>query len=279
MRKESRSKIIKYIILVVVGIVMIYPVIWLFFASFKSNEELFGSASLIPKKFMWDSYIEGWKGTGQYGYGTFFLNTIKLVIPTVIFTVLSSAVVAYGFARFRFPFKKILFALMISTLMLPNAVVIIPKYMLFKNLGWIDSYNPFIVPAIFAGYPFFIFMLVQFFRGLPRELDEAAIIDGCNSFTIFLRIILPLSKPALISAGIFQFMWTWNDFFNSLVYINSVSKLTLPLALRISLDSSASVNWNQIMAMALVTIIPCIVVFFLAQKHFVEGIATTGMKS
>lgn len=279
MRKESRRRIIKYIILVVVGIVMIYPVIWLFFASFKSNEELFGSASLIPKKFMWDSYIEGWKGTGQYGYGTFFLNTIKLVIPTVIFTVLSSAVVAYGFARFRFPFKKILFALMISTLMLPNAVVIIPKYMLFKNLGWIDSYNPFIVPAIFAGYPFFIFMLVQFFRGLPRELDEAAIIDGCNSFTIFLRIILPLSKPALISAGIFQFMWTWNDFFNSLVYINSVSKLTLPLALRISLDSSASVNWNQIMAMALVTIIPCIVVFFLAQKHFVEGIATTGMKS
>jgi oligogalacturonide transport system permease protein len=280
MKRKSRSKILRYIILAVVGIVMIYPVIWLFFASFKSNEELFGSAALIPKNFIWDSYAQGWKGSGQYGYSTFFLNTVKLVIPTVLFTVMSSAVVAYGFARFRFPFKKILFAVMLSTLMLPNAVVIIPKYMLFRDVGWIDSYNPFIVPAIFAGYPFFIFMLVQFFRGLPRELDEAAIIDGCNSFTIFTKIILPLSKPALISAGIFQFMWTWNDFFNSLVYINSVSKLTLPLALRISLDSSASaVPWNQIMAMALVSIIPCIVVFFFAQKYFVEGIATTGIKS
>lgn len=278
MKKKSRSTVLRYVILVVVGIVMIYPVVWLFFASFKSNEELFGSASLIPKKFMWDSYIEGWKGTGQYGYSTFFLNTIKLVIPTVFFTVISSAVVAYGFARFKFPFKKILFALMISTLMLPNAVVIIPKYMLFRDLGWIDSYNPFIVPAIFAGYPFFIFMLVQFFRGVPRELDEAATIDGCNSFTIFVKIMLPLSKPALFSVGIFQFMWTWNDFFNSLVYINSVSKLTLPLALRISLDASASVSWNQIMAMALVSILPCILIFFFAQKHFVEGIATTGMK-
>ncbi|WP_160693166.1 carbohydrate ABC transporter permease [Clostridium sp. C2-6-12] len=278
MKKKSRSTILRYVILVVVGIVMIYPVVWLFFASFKSNDELFGSAALLPKAFTWDSYIEGWKGTGQYGYSTFFLNTIKLVIPTVVFTVISSAVVAYGFARFKFPFKKILFALMISTLMLPNAVVIIPKYMLFRDLGWIDSYNPFIVPAIFAGYPFFIFMLVQFFRGVPRELDEAATIDGCNSFTIFLRIMLPLSKPALFSAGIFQFMWTWNDFFNSLVYINSVSKLTLPLALRISLDASAAVNWNQIMAMALVSILPCILIFFFAQKHFVEGIATTGMK-
>ena len=278
MKKKSRSTVLRYAILVIVGIVMIYPVVWLFFASFKSNEELFGSASLIPKKFMWDSYIEGWKGTGQYGYSTFFLNTIKLVIPTVLFTVISSAVVAYGFARFKFPFKKILFALMISTLMLPNAVVIIPKYMLFRDLGWIDSYNPFIVPAIFAGYPFFIFMLVQFFRGVPRELDEAATIDGCNSFTIFVKIMLPLSKPALFSVGIFQFMWTWNDFFNSLVYINSVSKLTLPLALRISLDASASVSWNQIMAMALVSILPCILIFFFAQKHFVEGIATTGMK-
>lgn len=278
MNKKLRSTILRYVILIAVGIVMIYPVVWLFFASFKSNDELFGSAALLPKAFTWDSYIQGWKGTGQYGYSTFFLNTIKLVIPTVLFTVISSAVVAYGFARFKFPFKKILFALMISTLMLPNAVVIIPKYMLFRDLGWIDSYNPFIVPAIFAGYPFFIFMLVQFFRGVPRELDEAATIDGCNSFTIFLRIMLPLSKPALFSAGIFQFMWTWNDFFNSLVYINSVSKLTLPLALRISLDASASVNWNQIMAMALVSILPCILIFFFAQKHFVEGIATTGMK-
>lgn len=258
---------------------MIYPVVWLFFASFKTNDELFGSSSLLPSSFSWDAYIEGWKGTGQYTYTIFFLNSLKLVIPTVLFTVFSSALVAYGFAKFKFPFKKILFILMISTLMLPNAVVIIPKYMLFRDLGWIDSYKPFIIPAIFAGYPFFIFMLVQFFRGLPRELDEAAIIDGCNSFTIFTKIVLPLSKPALISAAIFQFMWTWNDFFNSLVYINSVSKLTLPLALRMSLDASAAVNWNQIMAMALITIVPCILIFFFLQRYFVEGVSTSGMKN
>lgn len=279
MKKNKKNKILKYILLVVVGIVMIYPVVWLFFASFKTNDELFGSSSLLPSSFSWDAYIEGWKGTGQYTYTIFFLNSLKLVIPTVLFTVFSSALVAYGFAKFKFPFKKILFILMISTLMLPNAVVIIPKYMLFRDLGWIDSYKPFIIPAIFAGYPFFIFMLVQFFRGLPRELDEAAIIDGCNSFTIFTKIVLPLSKPALISAAIFQFMWTWNDFFNSLVYINSVSKLTLPLALRMSLDASAAVNWNQIMAMALITIVPCILIFFFLQRYFVEGVSTSGMKN
>lgn len=279
MNKHLKNKTLKYILLIAVGIIMIYPVIWLFFASFKSNDELFGSSALLPSSFSWDAYIEGWKGTGQYTYTLFFLNSLKLVVPTVIFTVFSSALVAYGFAKFKFPFKKTLFILMISTLMLPNAVVIIPKYMLFRDLGWIDSYKPFIVPAVFAGYPFFIFMLVQFFRGLPKELDEAAIIDGCNSFAIFTKIVLPLSKPALISAAIFQFMWTWNDFFNSLVYINSVSKLTLPLALRMSLDASAAVNWNQIMAMALITIVPCILIFFFLQRYFVEGVATSGMKN
>jgi len=136
----------------------------------------------------------------------------------------------------------------------------------------------FTVPAIFACYPFFIFMLVQFFRGLPRELDESATIDGCNSFSILIRILLPLCKPALFSAGIFQFIWTWNDFFNSLIYINSVKKFTLSLGIRMSLDNATSANWNEIMAMSTLSIIPCVLLFFFAQKYFVEGIATTGIK-
>ena len=167
---------------------------------------------------------------------------------------------------------------MIATLMLPNAVIIIPRYILYRDLGWLDSYLPFTVPALFATYSFFIFMLVQFIRGIPRELDESAFIDGCNSFDILVKIILPLAKPALFSAGIFQFIWRWNDFFNVLVYINSVSKYTLSLALRMSIDITQSVEWNQLMAMSVLTMVPPILIFFFAQKYFVEGIATTGLK-
>jgi oligogalacturonide transport system permease protein len=168
---------------------------------------------------------------------------------------------------------------MLSTLMLPNAVIIIPRYILFNSLDWLDSYLPFIIPAIFATNSFFIFMLVQFLRGIPKELDESAVIDGCNSFMILARILLPLSKPALFSAAIFQFIWTWNDFFNVLIYVNSIKKYTVSLGLRMALDIQAAVNWNQVMAMSVVAIVPPVLVFFFSQKHFVEGIATTGIKS
>ncbi len=271
------KKIITYIFLSLFGFIMIYPLIWMFFSSFKPNDEIFGSLALLPKQVVWNSFSEGWKG-GQFTFGLFFSNTFKLVIPTVLFTLFSSCLVAYGFARFTFPFKKVLFGLMISTLMLPNAVIIIPRYILFNNFDWLDSYLPFTIPALFACYPFFIFMLVQFFRGLPRELDESATIDGCNSFTILIKILLPLLKPALFSAAIFQFIWTWNDFFNALIYISSVKKYTLALGLRMSLDTTAASNWSEIMAMSTLAILPCVLIFFFAQKYFVEGIATSGLK-
>ncbi|WP_240414368.1 carbohydrate ABC transporter permease [Paenibacillus periandrae] len=278
MKSESVRNSITFLLMCIFGLIMIYPLIWLFTASFKSNEEIFGSLSLWPNQFLWDGYTKGWVGSGQYSFSLFFMNTFKLVIPTVIFTVISSTIVAYGFARFNFPLKKLLFSLMISTLMLPNAVVIIPKYILFKKLGWLNSYLPFIVPAMLATSAFFIFMIIQFFRGLPRELDESAKMDGCNSFVILVRILLPLAMPALISAAIFQFIWTWNDFFNSLIYITSVKNFTVALGLRMALDNSTSVAWNQVLAMSVVAVVPCILVFFFAQKYFVEGISTTGIK-
>lgn len=268
----------KYAFLTIFSIIMIYPLIWLFFACFKTNAEIFGNINLFPSKYSFEAFVKGWNGTGQYSFATYFINTIILVVPNVLFTIVSSSVVAYGFARFNFPFKKILFTLMISTLMLPNAVLIIPRYMIFRNFGWLDSYLPFLVPSALACNAFFIFMMVQFFRGLPKELDESAYIDGCNSFTILIKILLPLCKPALFSVGIFQFIWTWNDFFNQLIYINSVQKYTISLGLRMSLDTLSVVNWNQIMALSLIAILPCVLVFFLAQKYFVEGIATTGIK-
>jgi oligogalacturonide transport system permease protein len=276
--KQKKSNIITYIILTLTGFAMVFPLIWLIFAAFKPNNEIFGTLKLIPSKFIWDSFLQGWKGNGQFTFGVFFINTLKLVVPVVFFTLISSTIVAYGFARFEFPFKKVLFMLMLATLMLPNAVIIIPRFILFNTFGWLDSYLPFYVPAVFATNSFFIFMLVQFLRGIPRELDESAVMDGCNSFMILIRILIPLSKPALFSAAIFQFIWTWNDFFNTLIYVNSVKKFTVALGLRMAIDIQGAVNWNQIMAMSLVAIIPPISVFFFSQKHFVEGIATTGIK-
>lgn len=276
--RKKINRMIIYILLILVGIMMVFPLIWLISAALKPNNEIFGTLSLIPSRFVWESFTEGWKGSGQFTFGVFFLNTVKLVIPVMLFTLLSSIVVAYGFARFEFPLKKVLFMLMLATLMLPNAVIIIPRFILFDNFGWLDSYRPFYIPAIFATNSFFIFMLVQFLRGIPKELDESAVIDGCNSFMILTRILIPLSKPALFSAAIFQFIWTWNDFFNTLIYVNSVKKFTIALGLRMAIDIQGAVNWNQIMAMSLVAIIPPILVFFFSQKHFVEGIATTGLK-
>ncbi|HAN44791.1 MAG TPA: sugar ABC transporter permease [Ruminococcaceae bacterium] len=272
------NNIVLALIFVFVGVVLLFPIVWMFLATFKTNEEIFGTVALLPKSFSLDSYIQGWKGNGQVSYAKFFLNTFALVVPTTVLTVMSCSFVAYGFARFRFPFKKILFMILISTLMLPNSVIIIPRYTLFNKFGWINTYMPFYVPALLACYPFFIFMMVQFLRGLPKDLDESAYLDGCGTFRVFTQILLPLLKPALFSAALFQFLWTYNDYFNSLIFINSVKKYTISLALRMSLDAESIVIWSRVMAMSFLAVLPLIILFFLAQRYFVEGIATTGMK-
>jgi oligogalacturonide transport system permease protein len=278
MLKKNIRLIITYLLISLLGFLMIYPLLWLISGSFKSNDEIFSTFTLIPTKINFGSYLAGWIGIGQQTYSRYFSNTFEMVLPSVFLTLLASFLVAYGFARFRFPLKKILFGLMLATLMLPKTVIIIPRYILFKNFGWLDSYLPFYIPALLATQSFFIFMLVQFFRGVPRELDESAFIDGCNSWQILFKILLPLSKPALFSAGIFDFIWRWNDFFNPLIYISSVTKYPLSLGLRMDLDVAAVVRWDKIMAMSVVTMVPPILIFFFAQKYFVEGIATSGLK-
>ncbi|WP_180994692.1 carbohydrate ABC transporter permease [Clostridium sp. chh4-2] len=277
--KMKKNHITAYVILIFVGIVMIYPLLWLFFATFKENKELFGKMTLLPEHFSFLAYKEGWKGSGQFSYWTFYGNTFKLVVPTVLFTAVSTGIVAYGFARFRFPMKKILFMLMISTLMLPDAVIMIPRYVVFNKFGWIDTYLPFWVPAVLACYPFLIFMQIQFLRGIPRELDESAYMDGCNPFMVYVKILAPLMKPSIFSVVIFQTLWRWNDYFNNLVYISSVKNYTLSLALKMSIDSQgASTPWNQILAMSFISLIPPILLYFFAQKYFVEGITAGGIK-
>jgi ABC-type sugar transport system, permease component len=277
-RKQNISKVVLYLFLFLIAFVMVYPLLWIVSASFKTNNEIFSSVSLLPKTVLWNGFFDGWKGAGQYSFGTFFGNTFLMVVPTVFFTIISSLLVAYGFARFRFFGKKILFALVIASLMLPNEVIIIPRYMVFNKLGWLNTYLPFIVPAMFATYAFFIFMLVQYIRSIPRELDESATIDGCNSFGILTRIITPLCVPSLISVMLFQFVWRWNDFLNPLIYISSVRKYPVSLALRMSLDVTDTIFWNQTMAMSVVSMIPPVILFFCMQKYFVEGVATTGLK-
>jgi len=279
MVKRTHIKLtITYAILVLVGIAMVYPLVWLFFSSFKSNKEIFTSLAILPSDWDFSGFLQGWKGTGQFGFGDFLLNTFEMVLPTVAATIVSSTLVAYGFARFDFKLKKILFALMISTMMLPNAVLVIPRYLLFRDFGWLDSYKPFYIPELFAFTAFFNYLMIQFIRGIPRELDESARMDGLGSLRTLVLIILPLCKPALFSVCIFQFMWTWNDFFNPLIYINSIRNYPVSLALRMSIDAQASIAWNKVLAMSFVSIVPVVILFFSAQKYFVDGIATTGLK-
>lgn len=276
--KRRVHEVVMYIVLIVVGLIMIYPLIWMFFASFKSNEEIYGSIGLLPQSYSWEAFVDGWNAIGGNTYAVFFKNSFLLVVPTTILTVLSSMLVAYGFARFEFKGKKMAFMLLLSTLMLPNAILIIPRYSIFRTLNVLDGYGPFYLMAVFACYPFFTYMIIQFLRGIPRELDESAYIDGCGTFKTLTHILLPLLKPALFSAGLFQFLWTYNDYFNSLIYINSVKKYTVSMALRLSLDSETVVVWKNVMAMSCLAVLPVVILFFIAQKYFVEGIATTGLK-
>ena len=279
MRKRHRDGgFVDYLIIAVIGLVLLYPIIWMFFATFKSNEDIFGSTRLLPSVWHFENYVEGWKGSSRLTYTTFFINTFKLVVPTTLLTVASACLAAYAFARFDFPCKGLLFSVLIGLMMLPGAVVIIPRYLLYNQFHWIDTYMPFYIPALLCCNSFFPYMLIQFLRGIPKELDESAYIDGCSTFRTLVSILLPLMKPALFSAGLFQFLWTYNDYFNSLIFISSQKMYPISLALRMSLDSESVVNWGKVMAMAFVAVMPVMVLFFAAQKYFVEGIATSGLK-
>jgi len=260
------------------AILMLYPVIWLLMSSFKESNAIFVTAkSLIPAPFILDNFAEGWKGIGGNSFGVFIKNTAVLVIITLIGQVISSSLIAFGFARLEFKGKALWFGLMMVTLMLPYEVVMVPQYIIFSKLGWLNSIKPIAVPAYF-GHPFFIFLLVQFIRTIPRELDEAATIDGCNTFNIFYKIILPLIKPALATAAIFSFYWTWDSLLGPVLYLNSPAKYTVSMALNMFLSNETVSNWGAMFAMSVVTLVPVFAIFFIFQRYVVEGISTSGLK-
>ncbi|PZT56371.1 carbohydrate ABC transporter permease [Paenibacillus silvae] len=273
---SSRKTWKTHFILIPFSLLMIYPVLWWIGASFKSTAEL-SSPSLWPTTWLWENYSNGWSFTSDFTFARFFANTLMMEFWNVLGGVVTAALVGYGFGRLNFRFRNFWFSVLLLTMMLPSQVTVVPQYILFNKLGLVDSYVPLILPHFFGGGAFFIFLIVQFIRGIPRELDEAAQIDGASVYGIFLRIIAPLIKPALVTVAIFTFLWSWDDFFSQLLYLNSVEKFTVGLGLRMFIDQF-EVQWGQLLAMSLLSVIPSAIVFFVAQKHFVEGIATTGIK-
>ena len=257
---------------------MLYPLLWLVGASFKSNAEIFSSAGFWPERLDFGAYAKGWKTSTEYTFATYFLNSFLITIPRIVVTVISCVLVAYAFARFEFWGRKLLFSIMIATMMLPLIVLRLPQYLVFREIGWLDSYLPLIVPSAFATDTFFVFMLVQFLRGIPRDMEEAAQIDGCNALQLLWHIIVPLLKPAIISVIVFQFIWTMNDFMGPLIYLASVEKYPVSLALKMSIGATEEVEWANVIAISVVALIPSVAVFFAAQKHFIEGATSSGVK-
>ena len=270
--------IIYYVLLTAFGLCMIYPLIWMVISSFKPNTEIFKNMSLIPKEATIENYISGWAGLSGVSFGRFFLNSIFLVLLAMAGTIASCLLTAYAFAKLSFPLKNLWFTLMLGTLMLPLHVKLIPQYIMYNSFGWINTYLPLIVPKYLATDGFFVFMMTQFMKGLPKEIDEAAIVDGCGTFSLFFRITVPLSVPTIVTTAIFSFLWTWNDFFSQMIYINDVKKYTVSLALRQFIDSMGHSSWGGLFAMSTVSLIPLFLMFVFFQNYLVEGITAGSIK-
>lgn len=270
--------IVKHIFICLIAFVMLYPVLWMLGSSFKPANQIFTEIWFWPKEWNFQNYVSGWSGFQGSSFARFLVNSSLVSAGAVLGNVITCSMAAYAFARLNFRFKAVCFALMLMTIMLPLHVTLIPRYILFNNLGWVNTFAPLIAPKWVATDGFFIFLTVQFIRGLPRELDEAATIDGCGPVQIFWRIIIPLALPALITTMIFTFMWTWDDFFSQLIFLSDVTKYTVPLGLRLFLDSSSQSDWGPMFAMSVFSLVPCFILFITLQKYFVEGIATSGLK-
>ncbi|WP_427888407.1 carbohydrate ABC transporter permease [Kribbella sp. GL6] len=259
------------------ALVMLYPVIWMVVSSLRPGNEIFRDPGILIKDLRIENYRVGWNALTE-PFTRYLLNSALVVLGSILGNLVSCSMAAYAFARLEFTAKKLWFGIMLLSIMLPIHVVIVPQYILFSKLGWINTVLPLIVPKLLATDAFFVFLMVQFIRGIPRELDEAARIDGCGKASIFLRIILPLMVPALATTTIFTFIWTWNDFFSQLIYLTDPHMYTVPIALRSFVDSTSSSSWGSMFAMSVVSLVPVFLAFLLGQRFLIKGIATTGIK-
>ena len=281
-RKRRRSaavrSAVRLVVILAILAVVLYPALWMLGTSFKAPDEVNSNRGLIPEQFWPANYPDGWNALPSVTFGRFFVNSAVIALATVVANCFSCLVAAYAFARLRFPLRGMWFAVMIATLLLPSHVLLVPQYVLFNYFGWINTPLPLVVPKLLATEAFFIFLIVQFMRGIPRELDEAAKIDGCSAYGIFWHVILPLSRPALVTTAIFSFIWTWNDFLTQLVYLSGVENYTIPVGLRMFQDSGGENQIGPMFAMAVLSLLPVFLFFVAFQRLLVQGINTTGLK-
>ncbi len=278
MKKKKKIGGILYHTGMILGcFVMLYPLFWLIGSSLKSNEEYLASpTSLIPTSWAFSNYIDGWAGFARLSFATFFENSIFIAVFSTLGTVLSCTLAAYGFSRIKFKTRRFWFAALLLTMCLPSQVLMIPQYLLFNRFGWVGTYLPIIVPR-FCGDAFNVFLLMQFMKNVPKEMDEAAIMDGCNPFQLFYRIMLPLVKPAISTVAVLSFMNSWSDFMGALLYLNKPNMYPVSYALKLFSDESGT-NYGPMFAMSVASLIPVLILFFIFQKSLVEGISTTGVK-
>lgn len=274
----GKRQFYRHLMLIAMASVMFYPLLWMLGASFRDDSQINDPGFWPGDAFTLDGYAQGFEGVGGTPFLRFIANSLLVSGLCVLANLIACSLTAYAFARIDFKFKKIWFGIMLATLMLPHHVILIPQYILFREFDWINTYLPFIVPKVLATDAFFIFLLVQFFRAIPRELDEAARIDGCGHVGIFFRIILPLSKPALATTAIFTFIYSWNDFFTPLIYLTDTELYTVPLALRSFIDATSYSAFGALFAMSIVSLLPVLGIFIAFQRLLVEGIATSGLK-
>ena len=279
-RKVAQSRIrsvAKHVVLILASVVMIYPLLWMLVSSFRPTDVIFRTPGLWLNDLIITNYTEGWYAL-SYPFSQYIINSAIVVVGAVAGNLFACSLAAYAFARLRFRLKMMWFSIMLVTVMLPIHVVIVPQYILFNKLGFVNTFVPLILPKFLATDAFFVFLMVQFIRGIPRELDEAARIDGCGHWRIFSRVMIPLMGPAIATTAIFTFIWTWSDFFTPLIYLTDPIAYTVPVALRSFLDSTSGSNWGAMFAMSVVTLIPLFLVFLFGQRFLVKGIATTGGK-
>jgi len=276
-RLTNPRRALLHVFLIAAALAMLYPLLWMISSSLKPQNQIFSDLGLWPAEFRFQNYADGWRGVGV-PFGRFFYNSFVIAALVAVGNAISCSMAAYAFARLEFKLKRLWFSLMLVSIMLPFHVLIVPQYSLFRSFGWLNSILPLTVPSFLATESFFIFLMVQFIRGIPRELDQAAALDGSGPIRTYWSIILPLSKPALVTTAIFSFIWAWNDFFSPLIYLNSVENYTVSLGLRLFLDSTNASSWGPMFAMASLALAPIFVFFLIFQRLIVEGISTTGIR-
>lgn len=275
--RSTRKDLLKHVVLTLTGLIMLYPVLWLVVSSLRPTDEIFRNPGLVISNLEVSNYSDGWT-TLSNPFSVFLLNSTLVVLGCIVGNLVSCSMAAYAFARLKFAGKRWWFVIMLTTIMLPIHVIIVPQYIMFSQLGWVNTFIPLILPKILATDAFFVFLMVQFIRGIPRELDEAARLDGCGHPRIFAQIMLPLMTPALATTAIFTFIWTWNDFFSQLLYLTKPEMYTVPLALRAFMDATSATSWGPLFAMSVVSLIPIFLIFLFGQRFLIAGISTTGGK-